>query len=88
MYRNKFYLFCILIIFTVQCLDNNDLAYQELLKSLSPPPPKQIQPEMDKIPQPPKQATSPSVISNYWCDPEIKLNSVRDEVMNYSNYAK
>jgi hypothetical protein len=50
----------------------------------------QPQEEEDRLePEAPGQIpTTPSVTSQWFCDPDFKLNSVRDEVMTNKNYNK
>ena len=32
--------------------------------------------------------TSPQVVGRFWCDPDIKLNTIRQDVMTNKNYNK
>jgi hypothetical protein len=62
-------------------------SYEDIIKQHAPykkkdDEPKKAQPKFDKDP------IAPAVIGRFFCDPDIKLNSVRDEVMRTTNYNK
>jgi hypothetical protein len=66
--------------------DNN--AYEALLREAKQqykPQPSQQATEEKKFD---KNPISPMVIGRFWCDPEIKVNTVRQEVMTNTNYIK
>jgi len=39
-------------------------------------------------PEKPREPKSPAFVPSFWCDPDIKLNTVRDEEMKILNYNK
>lgn len=91
---NKFSLIFIICLLNLQifCVNVERDIYQDLIneaKGLKQPPKPEVNEDEVKIGKRfEKSAVSPQVVGRFFCDPEVKLNSVRQDVMTINNYSK
>lgn len=89
MFNRTFTIICfVLFSISVKSFDLGGMKYEELLKNVNPPPPKQMKPDIDNLNPLPENPTSPPFENKFWCDPDFSINTVRDEVMTYANYSR
>lgn len=89
---------CLLFIITAVISNENDAAaksgmsYDSIIKQAKMDNqiiPEEVVEKNEKLQTKlPINPTSPKVIQNFFCDPLIKINSVRQDVMTNRNYSK
>jgi hypothetical protein len=81
-------LILIIALFIILQLTLQQVTYESLKKQAQNIEDEDLTLEHDASEKIEEKIVSPAVVSGFWCDKDIKLNSVRQDVMNNNNYNK
>jgi hypothetical protein len=80
--------FLIVLLLTYLQFADQQISYQALKEQALNISDEELTLDEDKTEKEEEKLISPNIVGNYWCDKDIKLNSVRQEVMTNKNYNK
>jgi hypothetical protein len=80
--------FSIVLLLICLQLSIQEISYQKLKDQALNIHDEDLSLDEDKIEKIEEKLVTPTIVGGFWCDKDIKLNSVRQEVMTNKNYNK